>query len=124
MREAAVSFFGAFPAAVLCMPLLGVLLASTNDYIAEGKTADLILLLWCVFGLIGTVALFVSIRGRPKLWTMIGLVLGITSVVGSGGLSFSSGIWQWLFLAPTITAVALILEGVFGTDDEVDDFYG
>lgn len=124
MRQAAVSFFGAFPAAVLCMPLLGVLIGSVGEYVESGNLESLLLSFWCVFGLIGTVALFFSIEAKPKPITMIGLGLGIAAVVGGGGLSLSPSIWKWLIVAPMITAIVLILEGLFAPSTDVDEFYG
>jgi len=107
-----VSVFGFVPALCLCILLMGAMIGALDDYLHTNDHNLLVTVFWCISGLIGTIALFFSIEGKAGLITMLGLGLGIATILATGMLSAASGAWKLVFFAPMIVAVYLIIEGL------------
>ncbi len=112
VRQSAVTVFGVIPASILCLFLLGGLVGVLGEYLETGSRDDLVTIVWCALAVIGTFALFFSIEEPPGPIAMIGLGCGIAAMLGLDGLSIGQGAWKLLFIAPMITAVSLIIEGL------------
>ena len=91
---------------------------------AEAQSAESALgIAICVGALIGTVALVFSVKRPPNPVATVGLVCGIAAVIGSGGLSFASGIWGYFFVSPVLVAAFLITEGLVSRGRKGKSFY-
>ena len=112
MRQVIVSFFGFVPALCLCILLMGALIGALDDYLHTNDRESLVMVFWCISGLLGTIALFFSIGDKAGPITMFGLGLGIATILATGMLSAASGAWKLVFVAPIIVAVFLIIEGL------------
>ena len=112
MRQVIVSLFGFIPALCLCILLMGALIGALDDYLHTSDSEILITVFWCISGLIGTIALFFSIDDKSGPITMLGLGLGIATILATGMLSAASGVWKLVFVAPMVVAGYLIVEGL------------
>ena len=112
MRQVIVSLFGFFPALCLCILLMGAMVGALDDYLHTSDHGILTTVFWCISGLIGTIALFYSIDDKPGPITMLGLGLGIATILATGMLSATSGAWILVFVVPMAVASYLIIEGL------------
>lgn len=124
LRNALVAVFGVIPAAALCYFVLPLSVMYLGEF-AEAQSKESALgIAVCAGALIGIIALVYSVKDPPNRIAIVGLVCGIAAVIGSGGLSFSSGIWRvYFFLSPVIVAVLLILEGLVQPRREGRSFF-
>jgi len=112
VRQVIVSLFGFFPALCLCILLMGAMVGALDDYLHTSDHGILTTVFWCISGLIGTIALFFSIDDKPGPITMLGLGLGIATILATGMLSATSGAWILVFVVPMAVASYLIIEGL------------
>jgi len=124
LRNVLVSVFGVLPAAALCYFVLPLFVMYLGEF-EQGQSQDSAIgIAICVGALIGTIALVFSVKSPPNRITIVGLVCGIAAVIGSGGLSFASGLWTaYFFASPMIAAVILIVEGIASPRREGLSFY-
>ena len=124
LRSILVSVFGVLPAAALCYFVLPLLVMYLGEFGEAELQENAIGVAVCVRALFGTVALVMSTKRPPNAITMLGLASGIAAAIGSGGLSFASGVWRaYFFVSPTIVAVILIVEGLVSPGQKGRSFY-
>lgn len=126
MRGLAVTVFGVLPASALCFFVLPASIYFVGEYFDNGEAGILVTIVWSVFAVIGTFALFFSIDSPPGPVRIVGLCCGVVAMYGLDGFSqIGPSAWSLFFIGPVVTAIFLIIEGLhsISTGDGAPDYW-
>jgi len=122
MRNLSVTVIGVIPACSLCFFVLPVLVNAIGEYLDNGESGILLMILYCVLAVFGTFALFFSIERPPGPVRMVGLACGVAAMYGLGGFELvGPSLWSIFFIGPVVIAIFLIVEGVYTLSTEEND---
>lgn len=109
MRKTAILILGVLPASYLSMILVHTLISILYQLVLFD---NLLVAVWCLAGIIGTIALIFAFFDKISRWTVVGILLGIIAVlpVLIGEWDKMHVVFKFMLGAPLVLACMLVIE--------------